>query len=85
MLDKLFTIFRTDKETDKTVIVGQVKDKPIPQLSQQVKQVTGEKPSSAMKTENTVTFDTPSYKVDFVDKEILKIGGVETTGGVIDE
>lgn len=85
MFGKLFTILKTENDTDKTQIAGQVREKSVPKLSGVVKKVTGEKPGSAVKTDNTVTFKTENYKVDFVDKEILKIGGVETTGGVIDE
>jgi len=82
---KLFTILKTEKGEDKAQIAGQIRDgKSIPELSQIVKAVTGEKPGTAVRTENTVTFNTPSYKVDFVDKKVL-IGGQESTGGKIED
>jgi len=69
---KNLVIFRTNKEEDKTQVVGQIRDdKSVPQLSQIVNQVTGEKPTSAVKTSTSTTFNTPTYKVDLVDKDIF--------------
>lgn len=68
---KNLVIFRTDKETNETIIAGQVREKSVPQLSQVVNQVTGQKPTSATKTGNTVSFNTSSHKVDFVDKDVF--------------
>jgi len=67
---KNLVIFRTNKEEDKTQVVGQIRDdKSVPELSSTVKKVTGEKPIDATKNPAVITFNTPSFKVDFVDKD----------------
>ena len=75
---KNLVIFRTNNETNETIIAGQVREKSVPQLSQIVNQVTGQKAINATKTGNTVSFNTPSHKVDFVDKDVFSKSMLES-------
>lgn len=81
----LSVILKTLKGKDDAKIVGQTTKTKMSEHADIARKVTGENATGFLKTDNTTVIETEKPVIDIVPKSVLTVGGIETTGGIIED